>query len=262
MREIFIFGTCRVCVLIHEDIKLIKEIRHWHSRCYGIGDDIHIYTEPVNYTTKLIDVLDNILYMKGKLYSEMDPKRDTMLQSIFFRGHKTIDDCISPYTHPSLCSNNENLEFSKIIIEVSSIKQYIINTRKYGDEFYLKNLPYKIDTKFNHNNVFFDKEDFICKKMSKEECFQTLDRIKEEVNCKMLIIGPYISKTAPDYVNSERADTQDILKEYCMLNDAEYFDLSEAIKLNEVEIVESDDIHLTVSGVDIINHVIHKFIKG
>ena len=63
-------------------------------------------------------------------------------------------------------------------------------------------------------------------------------------------------------MNSERADTQDILKEYCRLNDAEYFDLSEAIKLNEVEIVESDDIQLTGSGVDIINHVIHTFIKG
>jgi hypothetical protein len=78
----------------------------------------------------------------------------------------------------------------------------------------------------------------------------------------MLIIGPYISKTAPDFVNSERADTQDILKEYCMLNDAEYFDLSEAIQLHDHEVVESDDIHLSKAGLDIINYIIHKFIKG
>jgi hydrogenase maturation protein HypF len=38
-------------------------LRRFHSRHYIINNDINIYTEPVNYTTKLIDVLDSIYYI-------------------------------------------------------------------------------------------------------------------------------------------------------------------------------------------------------
>ena len=85
-KDIYIFGTCRLCHPIHNNIKFVKELRKNHSRHYIINNSINIYTEPVNYTTKLIDVLDSIYYMKGKLYNNLNPKTNKMLQSIFFRG--------------------------------------------------------------------------------------------------------------------------------------------------------------------------------
>ena len=40
--------------------------------------------------------------------------------------------------------------------------------------------------------------------MTKEECFDILNKIKEEVQCDILIIGPYVSKKVPENVNNER----------------------------------------------------------
>jgi len=199
MKDIYIFGTCRLSYPIHNNIKFIKELRQYHSRYYKISDDTHVYTQPVNYTTKLIDVLDSILYMKNKLYKDLDPKTDKILQSIFFRGHIKPCDFIKPNMHPLRHDNNIN--FSKIIIEVFSIKQYIINTKKYGDDFYLQNLPWKIKTGYEHNNINFEESDFICKTMTKDECFKILDKIKNECNCEILIIGPYVSRKVPHFVN-------------------------------------------------------------
>ncbi len=264
-KDIYIFGTCRLCYLIHNNIKFVKVLRKHHSLHYTINTDtdtdtdINIYTEPANYTTKLIDVLDSIYYMKGKLYNNLNPKENKMLQSIFFRGHFTDSDFISPNTHPRM--DNSNIEFGKIIIEVFSIKQYIINTKKYGDEFYLQNLPWKINIGYNHNykhnDVSFDETDFIIKRMNKEECFDILHKIKQEVNCEILIIGPYISKKVPEHVNAERKETQDILKEFCLLFGCEYFDLSETIKLHDIEYDES---HLMDNGKELLTNEMYNFI--
>lgn len=253
--DVFIFGTCRLCYPIHDNIKLVKYLRQFHSKHYITNNDINIYTEPVNYTTKLIDVLDNIYYMNGKLYNNLNPKTNKMLQSIFFRGHVNECDFICPNTHPTM--NNLNIKYGKVIIEVPSIKQYIINTKKYGDDFYLQNLPWKINTGREHNGIIFDKKDFIIKRMNKEECFDTLHKIQTEVNCDILIIGPYISKKVPEFVNSERIETQNILKEFSVLFDCSYFDLSETIKTCDVE---ADEIHLNDFGNRILSNVMHEFI--
>jgi hypothetical protein len=254
-KDIYIFSTCRLCYPQHNKIKFVKELRKYHSRHYTINNDINIYTQPVNYTTKLIDVLDSIYYMKGKLYNNLNPKNNKMLSSIFFRGHKSTNDFISPNTHPNM--NNSNIKFEKIIIEIFSIKQYIINTKKYGDDFYLQNLPWKIDTGYEHNNINFDKNDFIFKHMNKEECFDILDKIKKEVNCDILIIGPYISKKVPHFVNDERIETQNILKEFCFLYGCDYFDLSETIKNYDIE---TDETHFNSYGIEVLSNEMYNFI--
>jgi hypothetical protein len=255
VKDIYIYGTCRLCYPIHNNIKFVKELRKYHSRHYIINNDINIYTQPVNYTTKLIDILDSIYYMKGKLYNSLEPTNNKMLQSIFFRGHITDCDFISPNTHPNM--NNSNIEFGKIIIEIFSIKQYIINTKKYGDEFYLQNLPWKIHTTYEHNNITFDESEFIIKHMSKEECFDILHKIKQEVNCDILIIGPYISKKVPDFVNDERIETQNILKEFCFLYNCDYFDLSKTIKNYDIE---TDETHFNSYGNEVLSNEMYNFI--
>jgi hypothetical protein len=222
---------------------------------YIANNDINIYTEPVNYTTKLIDVLDSIYYMKGKLYNNLNPIHNKMLQSIFFRGHIADCDFISPNTHPNM--DNSTIEFGKIIIEIFSIKQYIINTKKYGEEFYLQNLPWKINTGYEHNGITFDKNDFIIKHMNKEECFDILHKIKKEVNCSILIIGPYISKKVPECVNVERIETQNILKEFCLLFGCDYFDLSDTIKNYDIEL---DQTHFNSYGTQVLSDEIYNFI--
>lgn len=255
IKDIYIIGTCRLCYPIHDNIHFVKELRKYHSRHYTIGNTINIYTEPVNYTTKLMDVLDSIYYMNGKLYSDLHPKDNKMLQSIFFRGHIAECDFIPPCTHPAL--NGAKIEYGKMIIEVFSIKQYIINTKKYGEEFYLKNLPWKITTGYEHNDVIFNEDDFIMKHMNKEECFDILDKIKKEVNCDMMIIGPYVSKKVPEFVNQERIETQKILKEYCMLHDWDYFDLSDTIKNHDIEV---DETHFNDHGTRVLSDVMYEFI--
>lgn len=256
--DIYIFGTCRVCNLLNKNIKYIKTIREWHSKHYKINNHINIYTQPVNYTTKLIDILDSIYYMNGKLYNYLNPLFNTSLQSIFFRGHiqKPIN-FINPKTHPSL-DITKKINYSKIIIEVSSIKKNIINTKKYGGDFYLKNLPWKLLTGYEHNNIFFKENDFIIKELTKEECFDILNKIKKEVDCDIMIIGPYISKHVPEYVNDIRKNIQNILKEFCLLHNWTYFDLSETIKnYDNIEILYAN---LTQQGEEIISNEIYKFI--
>ena len=254
-KDIYIFGTCRLCYPDHINIRFVKELRKHHSRYYTINNNIHIYTEPVNYTTKLMDVLDSIYYMKGKLYNRLDPKDNKMLQSIFFRGHVKESDFISPGTHPMM--GTSPIEFGKIIIEIFSIKQYIINTKKYGDDFYLQNLPWKIKTGYEHNGITFDEKDFIIKHMNKEECFDVLNTIKIEVNCEIMIIGPYISKKVPDFVNAERIKTQTILKEFCLLSGCTYFDLSDTIEKYDIEI---DETHFNRYGTQVLSNEMYNFI--
>ena len=253
--DIFIFGTCRLCYPLHDHIQFVKEIRKDHSRHYIIHDDINIYTEPVNYTTKLVDILDSIYYMKGKLYSNLNPTYNKMFQSIFFRGHLEESDFIAPQMHPSLCG--DTIEYGKVILEVFSIKQYIINTKKYGDEFYLQNLPWKIHTGYEHNDVIFDNNDFITKHLTKEECFDILNKIKQEVQCDIMIIGPYVSKLVPDVVNIERIETQQILKEYCQQYGCDYFDLSDAIQQHDIEV---DQTHFNEYGTRVLSNEMYKFI--
>ena len=248
--DIYIFGTCRVCYPVHDQITFAKQLREYHSRYYTIGTDIHIYTEPVNYTTKLVDVLDSILYMKGKLYATLDPKTNKMLQSIFFRGHRTIEDVIRPKTHPN---GKDTITFDKVIIEAFSIKTYVLNTRKYGDEYYGQNLPWKIETGYEHD-IHFDEHDIITKVLSKAECFEILDRIKEEVGCQMLIIGPYLSTLVPDEVNQERKDTQDILKAYTQSRGEAYMDMSEETDF------EADVTHFTEKGTRRLSDMMYQYI--
>jgi len=253
-KDIYIYGTCRVCYPEHDNIKFVRELRKHHSRYYITDDDIDIYTEPVNYTTKLTDVLDSIYYMKGKLYNNLDPKNNTSLQSIFFRGHEK--EFISPSTHPN--KDKSTIQFRKVIIEIFSIKQYIINTYKYGNDFYLQNLPWKIHTGYEHNGIIFDKNDFIIKHLTKDECFDILDKIAKEVECDIMIIGPYISKKVPDYVNNERIYTQNILKEYCNLNKScYYFDISSKIDKYDIEI---DEAHFNRHGIQILSNEMYNFI--
>ena len=252
--DIMIFGTCRYCYPQHNNIKFVKHLRKYHSRQYRIGDKINIYTQPVNYTTKLCDILDSIQYMKGKLYNGMDVKTNIMLQSIFFRGHFAVPDFIQPNTHPSMTGCE--VKFGKIIIEIFSIKQYVINTKKYGEEFYLKNLPWKIKTNFQHNNIIFDENDFIEKHMNKEECFDILHKIKSEVNCEILILGPYVSRKVPPVVNEERKATQNILKEFCSLHNCDYYDMTELISKHNIE---HDECHISDFGIQQMSKTLHDF---
>jgi len=210
-------------------------------------NNCNIITQPVNYTTKLIDVLDSLKYMTGRLYRDLNPDTDSALRSIFFRGH-TLHNFIMPNTYSSG-------KFGKVILECFSIKQYIINTEKFGSAYLLQNLPWKIKTGYEHD-IQFEDSDIIKHKMSREECFKTLDEIKQIVQCPMLIIGPYYSKLVPEHVNAERLETQTILKEYCEDNNTEYFDLSTAIKDNKV--IERDEFHLHDNTY--INSIIYTFI--
>lgn len=251
--EIYIFATCRYCYLYNNNIKFIKSSRTHHSNFYKIKDNINIYTQPVNHTTKLIDIYDDILYMKGELYQNYDAHTNKSLQTLFFRGHNQY---INPSTHP--LNKDRIIKFDKVIIEAFSLKQIIINTTKYGEDFFGKNLPWKIQTNFQKNNIAFDEKDFIVTTIDEAKCFEILDEIRKMVSCEILIIGPYISKKVPEFVNAERKTTQDILKKYCLKNKVAYFDMTDII--NTYQNIETDEFHFNQQGKNMLSDIIYKFI--
>ena len=81
IEEVYIFATCRYSYLYNKNIQFIKKLREFHSNFYKIGNNINIYTQPVNHTTKLIDIYDDILYMRGELYENLDAANNKNLQS-------------------------------------------------------------------------------------------------------------------------------------------------------------------------------------
>ena len=93
--------------------------------------------------------------------------------------------------------------------------------------------------------------------MNKEECFYTLHKIKQEVHCDIMIIGPYVSRKVPEFVNAERIETQNILKEFCLLYGCDYFDLSETIKTHDIE---TDETHFNNYGIEVLSNEMYNFI--
>ena len=87
--------------------------------------------------------------------------------------------------------------------------------------------------------------------------FNILHKIKKEVNCDILVIGPYISKNVPEFVNDERIETQNILKEFCFLHGCDYYDLSETIKTHNIE---TDETHFNSYGIEILSNEMYNFI--
>jgi hypothetical protein len=72
-----------------------------------------------------------------------------------------------------------------------------------------------------------------------------------------MIIGPYISKLVPDFVNSKRLKTQNILKDFCSLFGCDYFDLSETIQNHDIE---KDESHFNNYGIQVLSNEMYKFI--
>jgi len=63
-KNYYIFSTCRLAYIEHPEIKHMKLLKRLHTNYYMINNN-NIITQPVNYTVKLRDVLDSILYLKG-----------------------------------------------------------------------------------------------------------------------------------------------------------------------------------------------------
>ena len=63
-KNYYIFSTCRLAYIEHNEIKHMSLLKNLHSNHYMI-DNNNILTQPVNYTVKLRDVLDSILYLMG-----------------------------------------------------------------------------------------------------------------------------------------------------------------------------------------------------
>ena len=106
--------------------------------------------------------------------------------------------------------------------------------------------------------IKFNKNDFIIQNLTKDECFNILNEIKKEVECDIMIIGPYISKKVPDFVNEIRIKTQNILKDFCLLHNWTYFDLSDTI--NNYDNIELNATHFNTKGIKILSDKMYNFI--
>lgn len=276
--KVCILGTCRIGNLYNCSIFIDRAINPYiisqTSRLYiDNNSGTKIITQPINYTTKLADIRDVLLYLQGKIYSDINPNLDETFFNIFFRGiHKYSFDN-RQLKLPGEIIEGINNDFSSYIFEVSSCKEIIFNTKKYGDVYLGNNLPWNVDIGEN-NTIMFDKNDFVI--------YNDIERSKKilyEINelCKnrpILIIGPYLLKKDTniktswgeetdildlEFVNNSRKSVQDMLK--CIVSDYEnidYFDMTEYV-LND-DILE-DQYHFNNIGRHLLTTKILDFIK-
>lgn len=270
IKNYYIFSTCRLCYLDHPNIKHIKLLKKLHSNHYTINNN-NLFTQPVNYTVKLRDVLDSILYLKGlyfnnldyKIFNEEKPENIKLFLDMFFTFSSA--EYVHPNTYPldKLPCNND-IVLDKCVIEVWNLEEYIFKS----GIFINKNLPFKINSVHrvnNQGNQLYSKDDFEIKKYSYEETHYIIKYIKKLINCPLLIIGPYLSKTRIEDVNNKRKQTQTILKNICEIENITYFDMTnEIIKDQNILISnvgkESDETHFTEKGNKILSKVIYDFL--
>ena len=220
----------------------------------------NIFTQPVNYTTKLSDILDSILYMLGlyRLESEVDIReiyKTDEFKEMFF----IIHDFIEPVHHPLHdIQGNTPIIYDKCVFEIFSLDEHIFKS----GQFIGKNLPYKVVSSSRRY-----RPELLCTRtLNKEEAHEKIKRISELVNCPILIVGPYLSLTKPQFVNCKREQTQEILKEICEIEDIRYFDMTDSIVEDNAILVsaegrESHETHFTEKGNAILSNVIYDFLK-
>ena len=233
-------------------MNLVKKLKDMHSYHYSIQGN-NIFTQPVNYTVKLTDIVDSILYHKGLYDTSLIKHPDFKRMFFIFKEAKFIE----PNTHPLL--DNTPIIYSKCILEIWSIDEYLFKDGPFKD----KNLPFKI--KSCHR--VYDSELFNTRELSENEALEKIKLIKKLVNCPILIVGPYLSLTQPTIVNDKRKKTQKILKNICKLENLKYFDMTHEIEKDNTILIsapgrESHETHFTEKGQKIINEVVYNFFKN
>tara|TARA_Y100000022_G_C13188345_1_gene346814 strand:+ start:94 stop:924 length:831 start_codon:yes stop_codon:yes gene_type:complete len=255
VEEYYIFATCRICNLDHENIKFIKKIKNVHSNYYTINGN-NLYTQPVNYTHKLSDVLDSIIYHKG-LYD------NTMIEHVLFKQmfflHDGLSEYINPNTHP--LSSNKSIIYNKCILEIWNLDEYIFKDGPFKN----KNLPFKIES-VHRTHPFNQKDLYHIKELSENETHEKIRLIKNLVSCPILIVGPYLSLTMPPEVNIKRKRTQQKLKKICELENIEYYDMTEEIIKDNTILIsapgrESHETHFTDQGIKIMSNIVYNFLN-
>lgn len=262
-KNYYIFSTCRIAYLDHPEIKHIKLLKKLHSNHYKLNDN-NIFTQPVNYTVKLRDVLDSILYLKGQYdLSFLTNTNNKIINDILHQFNKmfftfSAAETIPPKTYPlKQITSNKEIIFDKCVLEIWNLKEYIFNS----GPFINKNLPFKIQSVHRSYN----KNLFNIKEYNTQETHEIIKYIKNLIKCPILIVGPYLSKTRPKEVNDERKKTQDILKSICNIENIQYFDMTDEIRKNQSIIIsnigkESDETHWSDEGKKIISKVIYDFL--
>jgi hypothetical protein len=190
--------------------------------------------------------------MNGLYDKDIISNRDFMKMFFIFSDSKYIDQI----THP--LQNNKPIIYDKCIFEVWNLDEYIFKDGPFKN----KNLPFKI--KSIHRE--YPKEDFNIIELNENEALERLKQIKKLVNCPILIIGPYLSPTMPDYVNNKRKRTQKILKNICKIENIEYIDLTNEIMKDNTILIsnpgkESDETHFTEKGTKIISNIVYNFLN-
>lgn len=251
-KKILIFGSCRLSRLafdlmknINFNEKIILDSQHNFLYRFDYKNyKIEIITQPTHYTTKLYDIYDNIKYIKKKIYQNIDPYVDKTFQEMFLNINININNKHKPrlisdeysllndYNFHELRKKEKKFKIDMVIFEICSLKFNKIITKKYGDEYYGKNLPTKIDLK---NQNFFDKSDLEIINLSEEEIFDILNKIDNMLdNIPIMIVGPNVMWLNNDYVNNYRKNIQNILKKYCnKKKNFYYFDMSNDIDVNK-----------------------------
>lgn len=223
--KVGIFGTCRIDNYNFDDF--IKKTKYY-PYVYENNNFI-INIRPLGYTTTTSDVLQNLSLIKNKKY--LNIQDNFTFNNIFLKhGGKSF----IPET---------NYDF--LVLEICSLKKIINKFTNYI-------FPYEIEGKYN-------KDDFFTLKESKNETINNIIKIKELLNCKIILLPPIIEfnskiikgqheNTTYDKVLTYRKNILDMLKIASNEKNIYLIDWNEIIKKEGINKMLIDQFHFTEYG--------------
>jgi hypothetical protein len=241
MKKVGLFGTCRVSSLTGDGLRLIRRTKH-KTTAVPVAvtyQDAHAVYEcqPFNYTTKLQDVIDAIRYLQGDLLEgSVSANDDETFYSLFCRGFDKAcferRECREPGSWSS---------FDLVVAEVSSLRQVIIRTDRFGNRFKGLNLPWNILLEEPHRLMDLHPEDFEIIEPTQPAVDAMLKELVDITGCPLLIIGPYLLPEPPrtrtlygedddipiDKINSRRREVASLLTNSRHRSLFSYFDMTD-----------------------------------
>ena len=243
--RVALLGTCRMSSL-GKRVKLEETTKSSLTggggglgNVYSLGSTIFV-CHPFNYTTKLQDAVDSLEYLNGTLdIGGKSANESRSMFNLYCRGYG--DEC---FEKREMTEPGEGLDYDMYVIEVCSLRRIVIKTRRFGEEFYGKNLPWNIEIENCHQKISSAPEDFDVTDMSAIQVADAIERIRVLTRNRVAFIGPYLLPYIPsgrskhgeddgipvEKINKRRSSVASLLKGGCEKNGVGYMDMTEDLR--------------------------------
>ena len=179
-----VFGTCRID---NYNIYDFKKMTKKYPFVYK-NKEYKINVRPLGYTTTSSDILQSLRLIKTKKYLELLRKNKFIFNNIFLKHTKGGKKYIS------------DINYDYLVLEICSLKKIIHKKSNYI-------IPYEIEG--NHN-----KFNFYTLKESETETINNIKKIRDLINCKIILLPPITDSKAIDLMYRHRKNRKRSKKEF------------------------------------------------